>query len=264
MYVRKRVFELLETAHPGDRLSRLVDASILALILLNIAALITETTAFGRRHADFFQMFEVVSLAIFTAEYALRIWSCVEAERYAAPVTGRIRFALTPQVLIDLIAVLPFYIDIGVDTRFVRILRLLKLARYVETLRLFQRVVVKKRSELMVTLGIIGILLVLTSCLIYLAEGEANPQQFGSIPDAMWWSIVTLTTVGYGDISPITATGKLLAGLVAILGIGMFALPTSILGAAFLEEMEKRTQKRSALPPRCPHCPHCRALGQEG
>ena len=115
-------------------------------------------------------------------------------------------------------------------------------------MQMFHRVLVKKRVDLMVTLIVIGILLIFTSCVMYIVERGANPD-FSSIPEAMWWSIVTLTTVGYGDTRPITPLGQFLAGFVAILGIGMFALPTSILGAAFLVEMGKRGKS-----PTCPHC----------
>ncbi len=249
MIVRKRVYEIIETANPGDRSSRLVDLGILALILINVGALIFQSVPeFDGRYATMFQNLELVSLAIFSLEYGCRMWACVEAEGYNNTITGRIRFALTPMALVDLAAVLPSLL--GLDARFVRILRLLKLSRYIRAMQVFQRVLIKKRMELMVTLIIILILLVFTSCLMYLAEREANSDQFGSIPAAMWWSIVTLTTVGYGDASPITPLGQAFAGLVAILGIGMFALPTSILGAAFLEEVDDQRISKA----RCPHC----------
>lgn len=249
MSLRKRVYEIIETANPGDRSSRLVDICILALILVNIGALILESVPeFDQRYNTLFQGLELVSLGIFTLEYGTRLWSCVEAKRYQAPILGRIRFAFTPMALVDLVAVAPAFL--GIDARFVRILRLLKLTRYIRAMQVFQRVLINKRMELMVTLIIILILLIFTSCMMYLAEREANSSQFGTIPAAMWWSIVTLTTVGYGDASPITPLGQALAGLVAILGIGMFALPTSILGAAFLEEVNDQR-------PAKPNCPHC-------
>ena len=247
-YSRRRVHEILEVAGPGDRTSRLVDLCILSLILLNVAAVILESVpSYKDRYGDFFGFFEQVSVAIFTAEYVLRLWSCVEDENYASSIGGRLRFAITPQALIDLVAVLPAYLGLG-DARFFRILRMLKLARYINAMRMFQRVVIKKRAELGVTLMVICIMLIFTSCVIYLAEREAN-EKLATIPDAMWWSIVTLTTVGYGDIHVETGFGRFLAGFVAVIGIGMFALPTAILGAAFLQEMES-TRKEG----RCPHC----------
>lgn len=249
MTVRKRVYEIIETANPGDRASRLVDLSILSLILVNVGALILQSVPeFDKRYTTLFQNVEWVSLGIFSLEYVLRSWACVEAQGYGRSIVGRIRFAFTPMALVDLAAVLPSLL--GFDGRFVRILRLLKLSRYIRAMQVFQRVLIRKRMELMVTLIIILILLIFTSCLMYLAEREANSDQFGSIPAAMWWSIVTLTTVGYGDASPITPLGQAFAGMVAILGIGMFALPTSILGAAFLEEVNNRPISKT----NCPHC----------
>lgn len=249
MILRRRVYEIIETANPGDRSSRLVDLFILTLILINVGALILESVP--EIKSDFqtsFDMVEAVSLVIFTLEYALRFWASIEAEKFNTPILGRIRFALTPMALIDLAAVLPSFL--GIDTRFVRILRLLKLTRYIRAMQVFQRVLIRKRVELMVTLIIILILLVFTSCLMYLAERDAEHSGFNTIPQAMWWSIVTLTTVGYGDISPTTGLGRALAGVVAILGIGMFALPTSILGAAFLEEVNNQPEPKAS----CPHC----------
>jgi len=249
MNVRKRVYEIIETANPGDRSSRFVDLTILALILVNVGALILQSVPrFDARYSVMFQNLESISLILFSAEYILRLWACVESKSYSNPVLGRVRFIFTPMALVDLAAVLPAFL--GLDARFVRILRLLKLSRYIRAMRVFQRVLIRKRVELMVTLIIILILLIFTSCLMYLAEREANASQFGSIPAAMWWSIVTLTTVGYGDASPVTPLGQAFAGLVAILGIGMFALPTSILGAAFLEEVNGQAAAKAA----CPHC----------
>ena len=249
MAIRKRVFEILEVADSGDRTSKICDFAIMGLILLNVAALVLESVPeYGERFGPYFSGFELISLSIFTVEYLMRVWACVEDSAYSSPITGRLRYAVSFQALVDLLAVLPFYIDLGVDTRFVRVLRLLKLARYIDAMQMFHRVLVKKRVDLMVTLIVIGILLIFTSCVMYIVERGANPD-FSSIPEAMWWSIVTLTTVGYGDTRPITPLGQFLAGFVAILGIGMFALPTSILGAAFLVEMGKRGKS-----PTCPHC----------
>lgn len=254
MSLRSRCHEILDAATPGDRLSRLVDIGILCLILLNIAALILETVPhFREPYGELFHQFEMISLLVFTGEYLLRVWSIVDDPDYAHPVAGRLRFMLTPMAMVDLAAVLPTFLGLA-DLRYLRVLRLLKLARYIESMRLLQQVVIKKRAELGVTLLVICILLIFTSCLIYAAEYPDNPQ-FASIPAAMWWSIVTLTTVGYGDTSPTTPMGQVLAGFIAILGIGMFALPTSILGAAFVEEMEQRGQRRQGKSPgSCPHC----------
>ena len=163
--------------------------------------------------------------------------------------------------LVDLLAVLPFYLPmLGLDFRFMRTLRLArvfrlaKLVRYNAAIRLFAQVLVRKRPELLVALFVVLVILVLASSLMYFAEHDDNPQDFSSIPAAMWWGIITLTTVGYGDVHPVTALGKTLGAVIAVLGIGMFALPTSILGAAFVEEMNKARRKSAAPVRTCPHC----------
>ena len=258
MKLKKRVYEILEVAVPGDRASRTFDIFILTLIALNVVALVLETVKPVYEAApQFFEIFEIISVLIFSLEYVLRLWSCTASPDYMAPVRGRLRFARTPLALIDLLAVLPFYLPfLGLDLRFVRAVRLFrlfrvaKLGRYSQALQTFGRVILTKRAELITTVLLLVLLLILASSLVYLAEHEAQPEIFSSIPHAMWWSIITLTTVGYGDVYPVTVTGKVLASIIAVLGIGMFALPTGILGAAFVEEIQAR--KRSSKI--CPHC----------
>jgi voltage-gated potassium channel len=247
MLSRKRIYDVLEVANPGDRVSRLVDLSILALILLNITAVILESVpAYKERFGSIFQQFELVSVALFSAEYVLRIWSSVEDEKFCSPIGGRVRFAMSPQVLVDLLAVLPFYLSLGIDARFLRVLRILKLARYIKSLQILQRVVYRKRGQLAGTLIVLGVMLIFTSCLIWSVEHKVNPN-IDSIPAAMWWSVVTLTTVGFGDTVPVTSFGKFAAGFVAVIGISMFAFPTAVLGAGFLEEVNNDHKI-------CPHC----------
>jgi voltage-gated potassium channel len=129
-----------------------------------------------------------------------------------------------------------------------RIVRVAKLGRYSESLQTLGRVFAAKKEQLVSTLFILLMLLVVSSCLMYYVEQAAQPDRFSSIPAAMWWSVTTLTTVGYGDVCPVTITGKLVASVIAILGIGMFALPTAILGSGFLEEIAPKK------PAKCPHC----------
>ncbi len=258
---RRRLFRILELAESGDAASKVFDIFILTLIVLNVAAVMLESMEDLRlRYALLFHQFEVFSVAVFTVEYLLRVWSCTSDPRWRKGVVGRLRFMRTPLAVIDLLAVLPFYLPmfIPVDLRFLRVLRLfrlfrlLKLARYTESLRLMGVVVAKRKEELFITLFVIGMLLVLASSAMYLAENEAQPEEFGSIPASMWWAVVTLTTVGYGDTYPVTVAGRVTGAVVALLGIGMIALPTGILGSGFIEELQRRRQ--NAEPKRCPHC----------
>ena len=258
MRFKRRVYQILEVAAPGDRLSRVFDFFIIALIGLNVLAIMLETVESVHRLSPIsFKVFEWVSVLIFSVEYVLRIWSCTTNPEYAAPIRGRLRFASRLLPMIDLLAVLPFYLPfVGVDLRFFRAVRLFrlfrvaKLGRYSQALQLFGRVLAAKKAELGVTLFTLFLLLLLASCLMYYAEREAQPEAVSSIPAAMWWGVATLTTVGYGDVCPVTVAGKMVAAVIAVLGIGMFALPTGILGAGFVEELQKRRRPRRT----CPHC----------
>lgn len=254
--IRNRVFEIVETAHPGDRASKAFDLFIVVLILLNVAAMILQTidSVYSAAKA-FFYWFEVVSVLIFTIEYALRIWSCTADRSITSPVLGRVRYALRPLLLIDLFAILPFYLPVVLldlrslrAFRLMRLARLAKLGRYSAALQTLGRVLLAKKAELVVSISFMAVLILVSSSLMYYAEHEAQPEKFSSIPAAMWWAIATLTTVGYGDVFPITASGKILASVIAVLGIGMFALPTGILGAAFVDEFGSRNKS---------YCPHC-------
>jgi voltage-gated potassium channel len=133
--------------------------------------------------------------------------------------------------------------------RLLRIIRVFKIGRYSEAAKLFGRVLRSKKIELITAIAIIFILLIISSSLLYYVEHDAQPDKFRNIPEAMWWGVVTLTTVGYGDIFPITPLGKILSSIISLLGIGLFALPTGLLSAGFIEEIKKKETIRN-----CPHC----------
>ncbi|MCX7871993.1 MAG: ion transporter [Verrucomicrobiae bacterium] len=256
---KNRIFRILEGNYEKDSSGHAFNIFITILILLNVLAVILETVeSIKQRFSPFFLIFEYISVAVFTVEYVLRLWSCVSERKYNHPVVGRIRFAITPLALVDLFAILPSFLPMfmACDLRFIRILRLFrffrifKLARYSESLKILANVLKQKKEELLVIIFVLFILVTVSSCLMYFAENEAQPKSFSSIPAAMWWCIVTLTTVGYGDIYPVTTTGKILGAIIAVLGIGMFALPTGVLASAFVEELGKKHEREII----CPHC----------
>jgi voltage-gated potassium channel len=257
MRIKQRVHEVLEPPRPGDRTARSVGVLLLALIALNVAALVLETVeAVHSRAPRLFAALEAVSVAVFSLEYVLRLWSTTASEEFRHPFFGRLRFALTPLALCDLLSILPFYLPFaGVDLRFVRAVRLLrffrlaKLGRYSLALQTFGLVLRRKKEELVTMLLLLLLLLVFSSSAMYFVENPSQPEAFSSIPQAMWWGIATLTTVGYGDIYPVTGLGRVLGSIIAILGIGVFALPAGVLGAAFVEELQRRKR-----PEACPHC----------
>ena len=258
---RQRVWEIVEAVEHAGKPKKILDYFdffILILIFLNVLAVILETVqALEENYGTLFFQFEIFSVTIFTVEYLLRVWSCTSQAKYAHPFWGRLKFIFSPMALIDLLAILPFFLTfVTADLRFIRTLRLfrlfrvLKLSRYSYSLQLFGKVIKNKKEELIMTATLMFVLMILAASFIYLAENEAQPDKFPDIPTSMWWSIVTLTTVGYGDVFPVTPLGKICAALIAVLGIGMFALPTGILGASFVEEIGKmKTEKQI-----CPHC----------
>ena len=239
-----RLYEIMERAQAGDVVSRSFDIFLIALVITNVMAAVLETVkGIHDPYAGYFYAFEVFSIIVFTIEYALRLWACTVNLMYAHPIKGRLRYAITPLAIIDLIAILPFYIHafLPVDLRFVRVfrllrmLRILKIARYSEAFNRIIVVITKKKSELVLTVFLLLVLLVFASSVLYTLENPAQPEKFSSIPAAMWWGVATLTTVGYGDIYPITPLGKMIAGIVAIIGIGIIALPGAIIVASYFE-----------------------------
>ena len=244
---RKRVHDILELGSNAP-LAVAINAGLIVLILLNALAFAAETVPeLGARYAGYFRAFDTVSVLIFTIEYGLRLWSCVDAPVLAQnpPWRARLHFAGRPLMLIDLAAILPFYLSFlfALDLRVLRVLRLfrfLKLARYSPAIQALGRVIAMERRSLLGALLLMMTLLLFAATGLYLVEREAQPEAFGSIPAAAWWALATLTTVGYGDVVPITPLGKLFGGIVMIFGLGMFALPIAIVATGFSEQAHRR------------------------
>lgn len=243
----RRLYDLLESRDlRGWRL--VVQGGLILLILANVLAVVLETVEpLARAHADFFEWFEIVSVAIFAIEYAARLYAATEnpRDRFRHPVWGRLRFALTPLAIVDLLAILPFFLQLvfGADVsllRMLRIVRIFKLMHYSPAMAMLGRVLWNERKGLGGALAIFIVVLLLSGAAAYYVEREAQPKTFGSIPDAMWWAMAALTTVGYGDVTPATPLGRVIAGIVALLGIAVIALPVGIIASAFVEEHKRR------------------------
>ena len=247
--LRTRIYEIVESTHPDDWRGQWFDYFIIALIVTNVIAVILETVeGLYVAYVEFFTGFELFSVAVFTVEYLVRLWVVVDSsnENYRHPFNGRLRYAVTPMALIDIAAILPFYLSlmISVDLRFMRLFRLfrmLKLTRYSTALQTLGAVLYDQRRSLGASMFVMLILLVFSSSIIYLVEKDAQPEAFSSIPNAMWWGLATLTTVGYGDVTPTSGIGKIFGAFIMILGIGMFALPAGILANGYATEIQKRT-----------------------
>ena len=247
MTLRNKTFLFLEISTPEDRASYWFDMFMVVLILSNVAAIILETVdVISEAAGSFFYLFELFSVIIFTTEYILRVWSSVEepSGRFSSPFLGRLRYILSPMAIIDLIAFLPFYLStfFGVDLRILRLfrlLRLVKLTRYSPALNAVGATMVSQHRALTAAFLVMIMALLFSSSIMFVFENEVQPEKFSSIPTAMWWGMATLTTVGYGDVAPVTPMGQLFGIMTMIIGIGMFALPTGIIATGFANEMEK-------------------------
>lgn len=255
--LKKRVHYILEPREKAPLVSQLVLLSIMVLIVLNVIAIILDTVeGYSSSYHHFFRAFNFFSVMVFTVEYILRVWSCTEDKRYRDPIRGRIKYIFSPLALIDLIAILPFYIPMftNLDLRFLRALRLFrifKMTRYSSRFRIFMTVLRDKKEEILIAFMFVAVLLVISASLMYYAENKSQPVEFSNIPETMWWAVVTLTTVGYGEVVPVTPIGRILAGVVAILGISMFAIPAGIIASGFMEQFQATHRKKGDF---CPHC----------
>jgi voltage-gated potassium channel len=225
----------------------------MVLIGLNVLAIILESVndIYAQFQTQFF-WFEVFSVAVFSVEYLLRLWTIVEKRTKSGTPITRWQYAKSPLAIIDLLAILPFYLQFFfvLDLRFLRIIRILrvfKLTRYSSAFTLLLKVFNEEKHSLIAAFSILFVLLVISSSGIYLIEHDVQPEAFGSIPAAMWWAMATLTTVGYGDVTPITAGGKFFGGVITILSMGLVAMPTGIIVSGFSEQLRRRRQKFTAL-----------------
>ncbi len=257
----KRTIHVLLHPELGDtRWDKIINAFIITLIILNITAVILETVQpIHDRHAHFFHVFDTVSVIIFTIEYVLRVWSSNHDPRFGHSFHGRLRYMLSLDAIIDLLAILPFYLHIfvGFDLRVLRILRLLRFFRlfrltaYMKSAKMVRNVFRHRANELKLSFVLISFIIIIGACLLYFAEHDAQPKVFSSIPATLWWAVVTVTSIGYGDMVPVTTLGKVLSGLISFSGLAIFALPAGIITSGFLEEMNKAKKRKHE------HCPHC-------
>ena len=260
--LQSNVLRILEPAKLGDRTSKIWDLSLFGLVVLNLIAVALESVpTLQNNYGSWFYNFEIFSVIVFTVEYVSRVWSAPAKRDHENGETGlkaRMRYIFSFYGVIDLVAILPFYIQAffpGLDLRVLRalrLLRILKLNHYNSALDDLFGAILEEKKSFLTTLYIFSVAFVLSSSLIYYAEHKVQPEAFRSIPDAMYWSIITLTTVGYGDVSPITVFGKSIAAITAIFGVVVVALLTGIVANSFNAQMDRRKvifedQVRNAL-----------------
>lgn len=224
-----------------------VSFAIITLIILSVVETIVETIpTLGISTKKLLDRFEFFVVVVFSFEYLLRLWTCNLDNKYKGSILGRLKYMVSPIAIIDLIAILPFYLPlvyldlVAIRTlRLFRLFRIFKVIRYIKALDNIKNTFKNKKEELAISMVFTLFLLIISASLMYYAENDAQPDKFTSIPSTMWWAIATLTTVGYGDIYPITGLGKLFGGVIAILGIGLFALPAGILASGFTSSIDK-------------------------
>ncbi len=255
---KDKIHKLVEKGSHGSKINLLFDYAIMVLIVLNVIAMVLETIQdINQLLGSFFKIFEIVSVIIFSIEYITRIYISDLTHPSNSRFKSAIKFIFSVYGIIDLLAIIPFYIPflIKIDLRFLRMLRLMrfmrifKINRYSNSLNLIWAVIKEKKSELLITGFVTFLVLFIASFLMYYIEGSAQPDKFPNIIASFWWAISTLTTVGYGDIVPVTSFGKFVSGLIAFLGIGLVALPTGLISAGFVGKIGKKDK--------CVKCPHC-------
>jgi voltage-gated potassium channel len=257
--LKHSVYLLLSPAEGNGKWDKIIDYFLVTLITLNVIAVVLETVdGIYDSYNLYFGIFEKISVYLFSVEYLLRLWACTSQAKYSRPIVGRLQYVFSFGAIIDLLAFVPFYLPFTkIDLRILRILRMFrflrifKLGRYLNATKIISNVFKSKKEELILCLVITFSLIIVASSLVYFAENQAQPDKYSSIPATMWWCVTTLTTVGYGDVFPITVIGKILTAFVAILGIGMFALPAGILASGFSDEFHRRKHKEKHI---CPHC----------
>jgi voltage-gated potassium channel len=241
--LRRRTHEILEQGPFGDATSRAVNHLLVAMIVVNLVATTLESVpALDARYGTVFWVIEWLSLILFTVEYLLRAW--VAADN-GYDLGARLKYVLSPIGIVDLLAVAPFWIGLfsDADLRFLlvfRMVRFLKLARYSPGMRSLLDAIYTERRALFCCLVIVMGATLVAASIMQVVEGEAQPEKFGTIPDAMWWAIITLATVGYGDVSPITPLGKVLTALYILASLIIIALPVGIVATAFASEIHRR------------------------
>jgi voltage-gated potassium channel len=257
--MKRKIYELVEKGSFGKKYNLYFDYFIASLIVLNVIAIAIESLpSLNETHLKFLRVFEVVSLLIFSVEFLMRLYVADLVFPRKTKLSSILSFVFSPLGLVDLFAILPFYIPfiIPIDLRFLRLFRLFrfirvfKITRYNKAMNLIVAVFKEKKGELGTTFFVAFIILVIASFLMYFIEGKVQPEVFKSVFSSFWWALSTLTTVGYGDIYPVTVMGKVISALVSILGIGIVALPTGIISSGFVSKLNQSKSTNVV----CPHC----------
>ncbi len=253
--LRAHVWVVLEGIDNNSKISRAIGMGMMGLILLNVIAVIAGSMkSVAERYGVILDDFEIFSVLVFSIEYAARAWACTSDPRYSRRY-GRLRYLFTPLAIVDLLAITPFFVAmLTLDLRILRMLRLVravrlfKITRYNKAIHVMMSVVRGKKDDIVLVMFMLFILMVISSCLIYYCENGIQPEAFPDMPTTAWWALMTITTVDHGDVYPISAVGRVFAGIIAMIGVLFMALPTAILSAGYIEAVTKKEEQA------CPHC----------
>jgi len=247
---RQKVHALVWPGEYGGKLHTYIDLFLVVWVVVSVAAVVLESVESIHFLLNVeFVILDTIAVTIFTVEYLLRVYSAVEEPRFRHHILGRFDYARSPQAVIDFLAIVPFFLEALLhhlfDLRFLRIfrlMRLLKLTRYTGATNTLA-VVIKREWPIMGGAAFVMLLLVvLTASLGFIFEHEAQPDKFENIPQAIYWAVITLASVGYGDISPVTPMGRFLTIILALLGIGIFAIPAALLSSAFSDQLRRERE----------------------
>ncbi|HVI53269.1 MAG TPA: ion transporter [Candidatus Sulfotelmatobacter sp.] len=249
-HLRRRTYHMLGGEGHDETVVKILDYALVTLICINCVFSILESVEhLSIMHGHIFRAFDKFSVIVFSIEYLLRVWTAVEMDdtRFHHPLMGRLRYLFTPMAIVDLIAIAPFYLGIffEVDLRAMRVLRLLrvfKLTRYSQAMTIMIAVLRQEARAIGALLFVFVVILTFVSSLMYLLEHLAQPRVFADIPSAMWWAVVTMTTLGYGDMVPVTPLGRVIGACTAVIGVGMIALPAGVLASGFSEQVRIRRE----------------------
>lgn len=258
--IKAYIYSIFNSDKNSNKMSLFIEKVIMLLIIVNVVAVVIEPSVINKELLSLFRVIEIASVIIFTVEYFLRLWVAEYSYPDTKPYKARIRYFFSSMAIIDLLAIIPFYVPfiIPIDLRALRLLRLLRLMRifkvnrYSKAMQTVIKVIERKKDQLLSSVFVAGLLLVIASVLMYNVENAAQPEAFASVFHSMWWAVATLTTVGYGDIYPITVLGKVLASIIAVIGIGIVAIPTGIVASGFTELVQEQSADKTKN-----YCPYC-------
>jgi len=253
MSIRRRVFDIIQPDDGTSLLSRIFDWMITGLILASVIIVFAATFDLPKGVLRALLLIEGVASVVFTVEYALRILTADFLYPESGTIKARIKYVFSPMALVDLVAILPFWLPmllpgtmLGLRAlRLVRLLRIFKLNRYFDAIKSLGEVIVLKKRELLGSLFFVSILMLISSLLMYSAEHEAQPEVFRNAFSGLWWAVATLTTVGYGDIYPVTALGRLLGAFIAFSGLAAVAIPTGIISSGLMEALSRGREAKA-------------------